>query len=144
VASSFRGGVGRYEVLGPSFFPKILLAGLVLVTMLDIGLSLAKRWRHGAHGQSAANGRLYWNDLLLSFVITIAFVASLRYIGFLPAAILFQLAMLSVVFRQRSWKVLIGAPIFLTALFLVIFSLIMGVPLPRGSGIFYTFSRLIY
>lgn len=144
VASNFRGGIGRYEVLGPSFFPKLLLAGLVVVAIVDLGLTVGKKWKHVGYGQFAETKLFYWKDLLLAFAVTIAYVALLRYLGFLPATLLFQFGMLLTVFRHKSWKVVIGVPVFLTALFFVIFSVVMGAPLPRGSGIFYEVSRLIY
>jgi len=144
VASNFRGGVGRYEVLGPSFFPKLLLAGLVVVTVLDLARTFVARRTAVAEGGSAKPKPFHWPDFLVAFAITIAFVASLPLIGFLPATLLFQFAVLWVVFRQRSWIVTLGAPIVLTSIFFLIFSEIMNVPLPRGAGIFYTFSRLIY
>lgn len=144
VASNFRGGVGRYEVLGPSFFPKLLLAGLVVVTVLDLARTFVGKGKKAAEGDAPRPKPFHWPDFLLAFAITIAFVGSLSLIGFLPATILFQFAVLWVVFRQRSWIVTLGTPLLLTAMFFVIFSVIMNVPLPRGAGIFYTFSRLIY
>lgn len=143
VASNFRSGMGQYQVLGPSFFPKLLLAGLIAVTVVELAVSLRGARRPGAAIERPAERPYDFKNLALTLAVTVGYVGGLRFIGFLPATFLFQLAMLALVFRQRP-AVAFGVPVVLTALFFGIFSFVMGVPLPRGSGVFYTLSRFIY
>lgn len=143
VASHFRGGVGRYEVLGPSFFPKLLLAALVLVCLLQLGGELARmlRARQRVAGEAAA---VYWRDLALALGITVAYTASLGTLGFLVATPLFQVLLLAVVFRVTDWRLLLGVPAALVTLFTLIFVVAMNVPLPRGRWPFAELSRFVY
>lgn len=143
VAGHFRGGVGRYEVLGPAFFPKLLLAALVIVCLLQLGGELIRVVRTR---RMTANGAtvIHWGDLALALGITIAYVASLKTLGFLVATPLFQVLLLAMVFRVTDWRLLLGVPVTLVALFTLIFVVAMNVPLPRGRWLFAEVSRLVY
>lgn len=143
VAGDFRGGVGRYEVLGPSFFPKLLLAALVIVCLLQLGGELIRVVRTR---RMTANGAtvIHWGDLALALGITIAYVASLKTLGFLVATPLFQVLLLAMVFRVTDWRLLLGVPVVLVMLFTLIFVVAMNVPLPRGRWLFAELSRLVY
>lgn len=143
VAGHFRGGVGRYEVLGPAFFPKLLLAALVIVCLLQLGgelIRLVRTRRMTANGATI----IHWGDLALALGITIAYVASLKTLGFLVATPLFQVLLLAMVFRVTDWRLLLGVPVTLVALFTLIFVVAMNVPLPRGRWLFAEVSRLVY
>ena len=143
VAGHFRGGVGRYEVLGPAFFPKLLLAALVIVCLLQLGgelIRVARTRRVTANGATI----IHWGDLALALGITIAYVASLKTLGFLVATPLFQVLLLAMVFRVTDWRLLLGVPVTLVALFTLIFVVAMNVPLPRGRWLFAELSRLVY
>lgn len=140
VASNFRGAVGRYELIGPAFFPKILLAAIIGVSALALLRHFIAR-RQGGDTDTAA---IHIGDLALAVAITIAYVAALHLVGFILATLAFQALMLGAVFRDRRWRIVCGVPVVLTTLFFVIFIELMGVPLPRGSGPFHQLNLLLY
>jgi len=144
VAGHFRGGVGRYEVLGPAFFPKLLLAALIVVCLLQLAGELIRALR--ARQEVAASGvaTIHWGDLALALGITVAYAASLKTLGFLVATPLFQVLLLAAVFRVTDWRLLVGVPAALVTLFTLIFVVAMNVPLPRGRWLFAELSRLVY
>lgn len=141
---------GLDEGIGPAFFPRLALAGMILVGLAELG-RLA--WRRApaegriqmADGEgSVTPTRFYWRDLLATVVIGGLYVGLMRIIGFIPATILFQMAMLAIPFRQRRLKIVVGAPLGLTLFYYVVFLRLMEMPLPQGHGIFRTFSQLVY
>lgn len=143
VVGGFKGGVGRYELIGPAFFPKILLVAIVALTLVEIARVLLARRRAGGPA-AGTDVRFHPLDLGLAVAITVGYVAALHALGFLPATFVFQALLLAVIFRERRWPALLGVPLALTSLFFVIFILLMGVPLPRGMGVFLDFSKLLY
>jgi hypothetical protein len=157
VASNFRRGVGQYDVLGPSFFPKLILLGLAVVSLCDLVLAAHRRLRAndadvGARSPdelakddgSRERASLYWVDLLLAAGMTIGYVLLLPHIGFAVGTLLFQFALLFGVFRERRASVMLGGPIALTLLFLLIFGIGMDIALPRGRGVFLDLSRFLF
>jgi hypothetical protein len=152
VASNFRRGVGQYDVLGPSFFPKLILLGLAVVSLCDLLLSgrgVVRDVVAEPDGQAQDNGlrgsgSFYWTDLLLAAGMTIGYVLLLPHLGFLVGTLLFQFALLFGVFRERRVSVVLGGPLALTLLFLLIFGVGMDIALPHGRGIFLSLSRFLY
>lgn len=140
VAGQFRGGVGRYEVLGPSFFPKILLAALATIALLQIARSVITGFGERAEGEP----RIHWRDLAIALGLTAAYAAMLGFVGFLLSTLLFQALLLTLVFGYRRPALVLGVPVGLTALYGGIFLGLMNVPLPRGRWLFAEFSRLFY
>lgn len=141
VASNFRGGVGRYEVLGPSFFPKLLLGALVVVCIMQLSQVLLRPRRIDSGVRAT---KIHWRLLITALAITLAYVASLETLGFLAATPIFQVLLLVFVFKIRDWRRLVSVPAGLTVLFAFIFIGLMNVPLPRGRWVIGELSRLIY
>ena len=144
LAGDFRGGAARYEAIGPDFFPKILLAALIAVSLLHLLRGLLLRRRAAAPLGTTASASFHPGDLALAVAITAGYVAALHLLGFLLATLLFQGLLLALVFRQRDWRLLLGVPAGLTALFFLIFVQLMSTPLPRGQGVFHELSKLLY
>ena len=142
VVGGFKGGIARYELIGPAFFPKILLLGIIALTAAEIVRVFISGRGGGVEVETGV--RFYPLDLALAVAITVAYVAALHLLGFLPATYVFQAVLLAVIFRERRWHMILGIPLVLTSLFFVIFIALMGVPLPRGTGVFLEFSKLLY
>jgi hypothetical protein len=140
LAGQFRGGVGRYEVLGPSFFPKLLLGALALVALLQIGRAIIS----GGGTAEPERSTIHWADLAAAVGITSAYAAVLGFAGFLISTVVFQVLLLTLVFRYRTAAIVVGVPVGLTALYGGIFLGLMNVPLPRGRWFFAEFSSLFY
>lgn len=137
----FRTAYAQSETFGPSFFPQLVLAGLILVSVLQIvRLALA---REQPVAERTAEP-FHWGDLIAAVAISAAYVALMKATGFLPSTFLFQTVLLFVIFRQRSLKILLGVPAILTTIYFLIFVRALEMPLPQGHGWFREFSQIVY
>lgn len=142
ITSSFT----QSATVGPAFFPRIALAGMIVIGLLQLGYALFTReaaTQPPADHQVSAP-KFYWWDLIATVGLGCLYVALMRVIGFIPATLLFQSALLFVVFRQRGAKVVVGVPLVLTAIYFVVFVRLLEMPLPQGYGIFRAFSQIAY
>ena len=126
---------------GPAFFPQLILAGLILVFVLQIVGSIRPR---SAQRSKVDRNTLHWFDLASMLGITAGYIALLILTGFVPATLAFQIAVLFVVFRQRETKVLFWVPAGLTCLYFLVFIRGLQMPLPQGYGVFREISQIIY
>lgn len=141
VADAFRGGSARYEMIGPSFFPKLILGISLLICAIIGGQAF---WAGRFENTPAPLAKLRWGRLLAAATITFIYAVSLSHFGFLLATVAFQVMLLGIVFQLRRPSILILAPLLLTGILIVIFAIFMKVPLPRGIGAFSVFSRMFY
>ena len=81
--------------------------------------------------------------LLAGFGILWAYVFSMTRIGFIPSTFLFSLVFLRFVGERRP-LVLAAIPVTILVAILGVFTRLLVVPLPRGSGIFLEFSTFFY
>jgi putative tricarboxylic transport membrane protein len=81
--------------------------------------------------------------LLLGFAILWAYVYSMTRIGFVPSTFLFSLVFLRFVGERRP-VMLAAIPVTILFAILGVFTRLLVVPLPRGSGIFLEFSTFFY
>jgi putative tricarboxylic transport membrane protein len=81
--------------------------------------------------------------LLLGFAILWAYVYSMTRIGFVPSTFVFSLVFLRFVGERRP-LVLAVIPVTIVVAILGVFTRLLVVPLPRGSGIFLEFSTFFY
>lgn len=129
------------ELFGPAFFPRIVLGGLVLVSLLQVVQELLRR------SSGPAETRRLAPDVR-GFAVTLsaaaAYIMAMQYVGFLPATLFFQSAIFAVVFGMRTARGIVLLPAILTGIYFVIFLRLLGLPLPQGYGPFRELSRLIY
>lgn len=96
-----------------------------------------------APNRISEEGDLDWRKLIFAAALTIIYVVSLHYLGFLISTFFFIMVAQNIVsYRNRIAKVVF--PFAFTAIMSVIFIKVMGIPLPRGSGVFYQLSLLFY
>jgi putative tricarboxylic transport membrane protein len=81
--------------------------------------------------------------LLLGFAILWAYIYSMTRIGFLPSTFLFALTFLLFVGERRP-LVLVAIPVTIVAAILGVFTRLLVVPLPRGTGFFLELSTFFY
>lgn len=89
-----------------------------------------------AHTGSAAK-------LIGGFLLLAAFIYLLGPIGFVPAAFLFSVGFMLLV-GERRWWVLLVFPVIAITVLLGIFTQLLVVSLPRGTGIFIDLSTYFY
>jgi putative tricarboxylic transport membrane protein len=94
----------------------------------------------GLH-QVAVSGSIW--RLLLGFVILWAYIYSMTRIGFVPSTLLFAVAFLLFVGERRP-LVLTLIPLTIVGAILGVFTRLLVVPLPRGTGFFLELSTFFY
>ncbi|MDN2565594.1 tripartite tricarboxylate transporter TctB family protein [Aquibium sp. A9E412] len=130
-------------LFGPAFFPRLVLGGLILVSLLQI-VDAVRRHRAGTVPGGAAAGRPDVAGFLVALAATALYVVAMRFVGFLPATLVFQAALFALVFGMRDRRGLVYLPALLTALYYVIFLRLLELPLPQGRGVFRELSRFLY
>lgn len=81
--------------------------------------------------------------LVAGFVLVGAYIYLLGPIGFVPGTVLFTVAFLLLV-GERRWWVLVAFPIGAVTVLLGMFTQLLTVSLPRGTGIFLDVSTYLY
>ncbi|WP_053072057.1 tripartite tricarboxylate transporter TctB family protein [Ornithinibacillus contaminans] len=142
-------------IIGSSEWPMLILIFMLIMGVLQIIKTVLESKRSVANldegteeeevlqeSQGRVNESLkgsHWYILIAMAV----YVALLQFIGFLfatPLLFLFTAWLLGM--RKKSHLVL--TTVISTVIFVVIFIYVLGIPFPRGTGIFQTFSYWIY
>lgn len=131
--------------VGPAFWPKtilfviIVLSGSLLLKSVIMGLREKgfSQWNVLVPEKEGAQ------RLIMAIVLSIIYGFSVPYTGFLFSILLFQVLFL-LILKVKRLSVLVLFPLSLTATLYIIFIKVLYIPLPRGVGIFLTFSRLFY
>jgi len=131
--------------VGPAFWPKtilftvIVLSGSLLLKNVIVGL----RRERFDQGEVPVQGEEGTKRLIVAIVLSIIYGFCVPYGGFLFSIYLFQVLFL-LILKVKKVRVLVLFPLSLTATLYIIFIKVLYIPLPRGAGIFLTFSRLFY
>ena len=80
--------------------------------------------------------------MLATVVLSIVYIASLRLLGYMVATYLFLLISFYVLGVKEKLK-LFGLPLMMVAIYAIGFSMLLYIPLARGTGVFRTLSDLI-
>jgi len=141
--------------LGPDFWPATLLT--IGIGLSAVYLVLAVVWarRKQSHEAAGAGGPAEVADepelaqqgsiwkLVGGFVLLGAYIYLLDPIGFVPATALFSVAFLLLV-GERRWWVIVAFPVVAVTVLLGVFTQLLTVSLPRGTGFFVTLSTYLY
>lgn len=73
----------------------------------------------------------------------LVYLAALPWAGFVSTTPLFIIAFMLGLGEKRV-SVLVTAPVLITPALFLFFIKFVSIPLPRGSGVFLTFSRMLY
>ncbi len=142
----------RYSQIDTDYWPKLVFALMALTTggqVVSSALSLRaelKAWNAGLApdtGMPSAQSMFIFLRVIAMAVLIMAYYFGFQYLGFSIATVLFLwLATFTVSFRNAAVKILF-APLFTMALALI-FTQVLALPLPRGVGVFYDISLLLY
>jgi hypothetical protein len=133
--------VTKAAVTGPEFWPEIILGGMFLFSLLLIISIVIYRRQYDAESvqQKQPHPRNFW----LVLGITAIYIAVMDWIGFIIATVLY-LGVLFWLLKFRQVKsfllVIFGSTLFAVLLF----PILLGIPLPRGTGLFRTISLFFY
>jgi small-conductance mechanosensitive channel len=81
--------------------------------------------------------------LVVGFVLLAAYIYLLAPIGFVPSTLLFSVGFLLLA-GERRWYLLAGFPVVAVTVLLGVFTQLLTVSLPRGTGVFLTLSTYLY
>jgi putative tricarboxylic transport membrane protein len=133
------GGVRRFGEVGSSFWPLLVLA---LATGLSLFLFLQGLWgtpRDARPGGSPADVR----RCLVAVVVVLGYLLIIPWGGFIATTPLF-IVIFMLGLGERRIGLISVAPFVITICLYSFFIKFINIPLPRGSGIFLTFSRMLY
>jgi len=131
--------------VGPAFWPKtilftvIVLSGSLFLKNVIMGLRREKFGQEEVPVPEKEGAK----RLIMAIVLSIIYGFSVTYGGFLLSIFLFQVLFL-LILKVKRLLVLALFPLSLTVILYIIFIKVLYIPLPRGVGIFLTFSRLFY
>ncbi|MEW6674334.1 MAG: tripartite tricarboxylate transporter TctB family protein [Thermodesulfobacteriota bacterium] len=132
------------DQVGPALWPKMILLTIMILSgtlMVKNGKRMLDSIRSSERPASIQQGG---NRMLIAAVtLSLVYVFSVSYVGFLVSIFLFQIIFL-LILRVRSLKTLILYPACLTVTVYAIFIKLLYIPLPRGSGFFLAISRIFY
>lgn len=127
----------------PGYWPRLILSGIFILTMILLIIKIDKN--KALKGETlnkektlSATGR-FVSLVFLCFL----YVNIMTYIGFLVGTVVFTFLVL-LLLNYRKPILLILYPLFMTTLIFLIFIKLLSMSLPRGVGIFYSFSKLFY
>jgi hypothetical protein len=147
--------------LGPAFWPGVLLTIGVVLSAAYLVLAVVwarRRDRELAHAHAstddtrpagradpepevAAPGNVW--KLVGGFVALGAYIYLLAPLGFVPSTALFSVAFLLLV-GERRWYVLVAFPVVAVTILIGVFTQLLTVSLPRGTGFFIDLSTYLY
>ncbi|MEW6697890.1 MAG: tripartite tricarboxylate transporter TctB family protein [Bacillota bacterium] len=127
--------------VGPDYWPQLILGGMLLLSVLLL-VDIVKR-KGTLRGKEPEGPKKNPKNFWITLIIALVYSFSLNILGFALATLLILLALLWVL-EIRKIRSLLFWSFSLTAIMVVLFPILMTVPMPRGVGIFRTFSLLFY
>lgn len=133
---------GKYSgVNDPAFWPRVLLIFIIVVAVVSMAVATFGR-KSGGKEEKDLPG-IFFGKLVAAFCLAVLYAIGMQYFGFILSTLLFQLLFL-LLQGVRKPLTLIITPLILTTMVYLIFVVVMSIPLPRGVGIFRSFSLLFY
>ena len=135
-------------IIGPKDWPYILIGGLLLCSFYGIAKTYVISLRNKQAGNENEKKTIDLKAIINSkgfLVTTVVFIyiLLLNYIGFIISSIIFLMAIFLVLGGKKILNSLIFS-VITTAVFIILFSVLLGTTLPRGVGIFKSLSYFIY
>ena len=134
--------VAGFEEMAPSLWPRFNLIGMAVMACLILGRAVWTKIRTKAT-DAAAKASFPLVPVAGSIGILFGFIFLTPYLGFLFTALLATAAGMRLL-SEKNKMVMIVLPLVLVALIYVVFGRVMGVPMPRGVGIFQDISYFLY
>jgi len=141
--------VAGYENMGPAFWPRFNLIGMIILSGIIMLRSLIRTGKHDT-GEAAAEenpakpARLsHLKYVFYCAAILFGFILAISYLGFLPTAFVATAGLIYFLGERKKWLVLLVSFGLVAGIYLL-FGKLMYVPMPRGVWIFEKFSYLLY
>ncbi len=137
--------IRRFGEVGSGFWPLLVLSSATILSFV----SLIKEGRlknvEEEEGLEKKEGYSRENrvKVILSVLCLLFYITVMPFIGFILSTLLFIFPLIFVLGERRKW-VLMLSPLLVTGLIVLVFGKLIGMPLPKGMGVFAAFSRLFY
>jgi putative tricarboxylic transport membrane protein len=131
-----------YEKMGPDFWPKLMLAGIVILALIVMIGSILEQ-RKGTSPKAESKERSNTVGAVVCAGILLLFIISISYIGFLLSAFL-SMMVLAYALGERNKLLLLFFSFIMVAMIYLSFGKLLFVPMPRGVWIFRELSYYLY
>jgi hypothetical protein len=139
-------GTGRSGEIGSGFWPMLSLGACTLLSLAWLVSGLARGRPAAAApppGETAAEAWSRRCKVGFSVAALFLYIVALPWVGFVLATLAFVL-IFALGLGERRRVVLTVSPFLVTIIVVLVFARFITIPLPRGAGVFATFSRLLY
>ena len=116
---------------GPGLFPFVAGTSLFILSALALGVDFFGQAKSGEERRGFSPYPDSTKKVILSACALFAYPILLHPAGYVITTFLFMLFLLAVIARQRI-RTVITAALFTTALFYIVFIILLGVRLPKG------------
>ncbi len=141
VAGTFR-QFAPYAKLGPDFWPKGILLGIIFLSGILLIKSITSLIKHEIKEPSMRNVQEPYR-LFLVIAVSFAYAFGMGILGFLLSTILFQVIFLYLLKIKRFLSIILVS-LLNTAMLYILFIQVLNMLLPTGVGIFRTISLFFY
>lgn len=129
-------------ILDAAEYPRILLGLLIMLFVFNIINILKKRKEGETFKIEFDFKKIIKSKLFIGIVLLFLFGVALDYIGFITGSIVFFM-LYSRLLGEKSIKKLAISSIVSVGILYVLFNSMLGIMLPRGTGVFRTFALFL-
>ncbi|MBI3057866.1 MAG: tripartite tricarboxylate transporter TctB family protein [Deltaproteobacteria bacterium] len=137
------GGIRRLGEVGSGFWPLSVLSLATALSALVFFQGLRSYLRAAHLGDKTPPQEPRLLQCLVAMATVLVYLAALPWTGFVSTTPLFIVVFMLGLGEKRV-SVLVTAPVLITPALFLFFIKFVSIPLPRGSGVFLTFSRMLY
>jgi len=129
------------DSLGPFFWPKVMLIGLIICGVLKLVMHLRKGTR--SFTKESTEVRPDYKITFLSMLFVLGYFLGIVFLGY-PLASLMFIPLFAYLGGVRKFTVLAATSIGLTIITSILFVGLMYVSLPRGEWIFFDVTNFLF
>jgi hypothetical protein len=132
----------KYEKMGPGFWPKLVLTGIVLAAVSLLIESIRKR-RDTVQNKKPVDEEKNTKLVVVCAVILVVFLYLMQIVGFVLSSF-FATAILAYILGERKKRTTVIYSFIIVLVIYASFAKLMYVPLPRGVSVFRELSYYLY
>lgn len=141
----------KYKNVDSDFWPKIILVTMGILSLLILYNNIVSLRRRDWEKRKVSSGdekddpasAVNWKKMVLMVVLCIAYYWGLGIFGFVIATIVFMWMAMMIIGGAKRITVIVF-PVIFTGTLAIIFVKVLELSLPRGIGLFHSFSLLLY
>ena len=136
-------GLAVYGRMGPEYWPRILLVVMMVLSVFTAAVTAMQVKKGEAAPGFQARFDIHTLRLFAAIFLIVFYLIGMRYFGFLALTPFVMVAFMVLLGeKSKAWMGFLA--VVLPFVIVILFTKVMYVPLPRGTGIFRTFSLLVY